>query len=326
MSARAALPANARQPTPVDAVRPEDRGFVLVSVLWLLALLTLVALALMTAARLDVRAAGQMVRHAEAEALADGLTRLVALRLGDRDRRPLSEARIATDGSPLHCSHQHASVEIAVTDAGGLIDLNAASQPLLEWVLLRRGVASGQARSIAAAIVDFRDADDLPNGPEGAESAAYQAAGLKHAPKNAAFESVTELDQVLGMTPRLLSRLRTVVTVYGRQPGIDAAQAPHELVVSYPEGDSAAAISSGSPAPMPIPSEFRMSSKGLAYRVVVRASTDRGGRFAREAVIEPARTEPLGYRVREWTVAPSDVAPPADPSSENRQPCLQVLL
>jgi general secretion pathway protein K len=309
----------------VDAVRPTDRGFVLVSVLWLLALLTLVALALMTTARLDVRAAGQLVRHAEAEALADGLTRLVALRLGDRDRRSLTEARIATDGSPFHCSHQHASVEIAINDLGGLVDLNGASQPLLEWLLLRRGVASGQARSIAAAIVDFRDADDLPSGPEGAESAAYQTAGLRHVPKNAPFESVTELDQVLGMTPRLLNRLRAVVTVYGRQPGIDATHAPRELVTAFSEGHGEAAASTGNRAPMPIPSEFRMSSKGLAYRVIVRASTDRGGHFAREAVIEPTRTEPLGFQAREWTVAPSDVKPTSDPSSKNWQPCLQVL-
>jgi general secretion pathway protein K len=326
MNARPASRADPCPSTLVDAARPADRGFVLVSVLWLLALLTLVALALMTTARLDVRAAGQLVRHAEAEALADGLTRLVALRLGDRDRRLLAEAGITTDGAPLHCSHRNASVEIAVNDVGGLVDLNAASQPLLEWVLLRRGVAAGQARSIAAAIVDFRDADDLPSGPEGAESAAYQAAGLRHGPKNAPFQSVTELDQVLGMTPGLLNCLRAVVTVYGRQPGIDAAHAPRELIAAPSKGDTAVATSTDGRAPMPIPSEFRMSSKGLAYRVVVRASTDRRGRFAREAVIEPARTEPLGYRVREWTVAPSDVAPPADASSENRQSCLQVLL
>ena len=39
-----------------------DRGFILVSVLWLLALLTLVALALLITVRLDVRATGQLVR------------------------------------------------------------------------------------------------------------------------------------------------------------------------------------------------------------------------------------------------------------------------
>jgi hypothetical protein len=40
----------------------------------------------------DVRAAGQFVRHAEAEALADGVMRLVALLPGNRHRRPLDTA------------------------------------------------------------------------------------------------------------------------------------------------------------------------------------------------------------------------------------------
>jgi Tfp pilus assembly protein PilX len=53
---------NARSP---DAVTRTDRGFILVSVLWLLVLLTLVTMVLLTAVRVDVRAAGQFVRHAE---------------------------------------------------------------------------------------------------------------------------------------------------------------------------------------------------------------------------------------------------------------------
>src|SRR5215470_6710687 len=97
-----------------------DGGFVLVSVLWLLALLTLVMLVLLAAVRLDVRATGQLARHTEAEVLADGLTRLVALRLGDRDRRPLADAGLARDGTPLRCDHANAAVAIAVTDVSGL--------------------------------------------------------------------------------------------------------------------------------------------------------------------------------------------------------------
>src|SRR6185295_6044813 len=87
-------------------------GFVLVSVVWLLALLTVITLVLLTSVRLDVRAAGQLARHAEAEALADGLTRLVALRLGDRARRPLAPEAITMDGKPYTCSHQETAVEI----------------------------------------------------------------------------------------------------------------------------------------------------------------------------------------------------------------------
>src|SRR5262245_5452250 len=141
-----------------------ERGFILVAVLWLLALLTLVALALTTSVRLDVRGRNQLLRHAEAEALADGLTRLVALRLGDRDRRPLTEAGFATNGTPSRCSHGESSAEIAITDVGGLVDINTASGPLIEWLLLRFGVGPDRAQALAAAIVDFRDADDVPSG------------------------------------------------------------------------------------------------------------------------------------------------------------------
>src|SRR6185295_507992 len=143
--------------------------------------------------RLDVRAAGQLARHAEAEALADGLTRLVALRLADRARRTLAAEAMAVDGTPYACSHEEAAVEIAVTDVGGLVDLNMASLRLLEWLLLGHGLAAHRAAALAAAIVDFRDEDDQPT-RNGAESAAYRAAGLRHGPKNAPFESVTELD------------------------------------------------------------------------------------------------------------------------------------
>jgi general secretion pathway protein K len=298
-----------------------DGGFILVSVLWLLALVTLVTLVLLTAVRVDVRAAGQWVRYAEAEAMADGMTRLVALRLGDRDRRPLDAAGLARDGTPLMCRHGDTAVGIAVIDVGGLIDLNAASADLIAWLLRGLNVAPERAAALAAAIVDFRDEDDIP-GVNGAESAAYHAAGLAHGPKNGPFETVTELDQVLGMDLTLLGRLRAVTTVHSRQPGIDPATAPREVVAAaataahagvwataFSGADATAATaSSAEPARADIPSAFRIASRARAYRVTVTAQLPAGGRFAREAVIEPERTAPLGFHVREWTVPPSSPA------------------
>jgi general secretion pathway protein K len=288
-----------------------DGGFVLVSVLWLLALLTLVTMVLLTAVRVDVRAAGQFVRHAEAEALADGLMRLVALRLGDRNRRPLDDAAgLARDGTPMLCAHGDAAVAIGVTDAAGLVDLNAASPALLEWLLRGLGVAPERAAALAAAIVDFRDVDDIP-GVNGAESDAYRAAGLAHGPKNAPFETVMELDQVLGMDVALLGRLRAVTTVYSRQPGIDAAVAPREVRAAAAVASAETAVPGmrGDPARADIPSLFRIPSRARSYRIIVIVQLPDGGRFAREAVIEPERTAPLGFRMREWTVpasAPAD--------------------
>jgi type II secretory pathway component PulK len=294
-----------------------------VSVLWLLALLTVVTLVLLTSVRLDVRAAGQLARHAEAEALADGLARLVALRLGDRTGRPLAHKAIAVNGTPYTCSHEEAAVEIAVTDVGGLVDLNTASLRLLEWLLLGHGLAADRAAALAAAIVDFRDEDDLPS-RNGAESAAYRAAGRPHGPKNAPFESVTELDQVLGMDLALFARLRRVTTVYSRQPGIDPGKASPELRAIAAAAAEVAATPGAVDERTRIPAEFRAASRGRAFRVVVRVALTTGGRFGREAVIEPMRTAPLGFVLREWTSS-GPVAAPIDPLA-GHAPCLPVLL
>src|SRR5215831_433388 len=301
MSRQATDRRGVRKTRAARAAMSGDVGFVLVSVLWLLALLTLITLALLTAVRFEVRATGQLTGHAEAEALADGLMRLVALRLGDRDHRPLAAAGLARNGTAMRCGHENAIVAIAVTDVGGLVDLNAASTNLLEWLLRGLGAAPDKAVSLAAAIVDFRD--EVP-GVNGAESAAYRAAGLAHGPKNAPFETVTELDQVLGMDVALLARLRAVTTVHSRQPGIDTAVAPREIFAAAAALSGAAGRGAAAPADSSvaartdIPSAFRVPSRARAYRVIVTVQLPDGARFAREAVIEPDRTAPLGFWMR----------------------------
>lgn len=308
-----------------SAARRDNRGFILVSVLWLLALVTLVTTVLLTAVRVEVRAAHQFTRQAEAEALADGITRLVTLRLGDRDRRAGDPAGLARNGIPLLCSNGSAAVAIAVTDAAGLVDLNAASPALLEWLLRGVGAVPEKAASLAAAIVDFRDEDDIPE-VNGAESAAYHAAGLTHGPKNAPFETITELDQVLGMDLALLDRLRPVTTVYSHQPGIDANVAPPEIVAAAAVAAAASARTDGpgEPTRAGIPTTFRIPSRARAFRVVVTVQLRDGGRFAREAVVEPDRRAPLGFRMREWTV-PASMTVNIPELGDDAPQCLEAL-
>jgi general secretion pathway protein K len=183
--------------------------------------------------------------------------------------------------------------------------------------------------ALAAAIVDFRDEDDISS-VNGAESAAYHAAGLAHGPKNAPFETVTELDQVLGMDLALLDRLRAVTTVYSRQPGVDPAVAPREILavaaVASGAGAGAAAGAAGrnDPARADIPSQFRIPSRARAYRVIVTVHLPGGGRFARETVVEPDVRVPPGFWMREWTIPTSTtVEVPELPDGAAR--CMQVL-
>jgi hypothetical protein len=160
-------------------------------------------------------------------------------------------------------------VAVSITDTAGLVDLNAASPALLEWLLRGLGVAPDRVAALAAAIVDFRDEDDISS-VNGAESAAYHAA--------------------------LLDRLRAVTTVYSRQPGVGPAVAPREVlaVAAAASGAGAGAAGRSDPARADIPSQFRIPSRARAYRVIVPVQLGDGGRFARETVVEPRRQGATG--------------------------------
>ena len=69
---------------------------------------------------------------------------------------------------------------------------------------------------------------------------------------------------------------------------------------------------------------FRIPSRARAYRVIVTVQLPDGGRFAREGVVEPDRTAPLGFWMREWTV-PASTPTEALEVLDGAAPCVQAL-
>ena len=82
----------------------------------------------------------------------------------------------------------------------------------------------------------FRDPGDRRR-LNGAEESDYRAAGLPYRPKNAPFEVVDELQQVMGMTRQLYERVAPFVTVYTRRPGVDPNTAPCGVLFAIPGAD-----------------------------------------------------------------------------------------
>src|SRR5699024_8730429 len=121
------------------------------------------------------------------------------------------------DGRPYHWSWNGARVEVRITDERGRVDLNRAAPPLLQALLAAQGADPARAAALAAPIVDWRDADDLP-APGGAEDPASAAAGRPYGAKGAPFESPAELLQVLGIEPDDYRQLRSRVTVHSGLP------------------------------------------------------------------------------------------------------------
>ena len=203
-----------------------QRGVALILVLWLIVLLTALIGGFALAARVEALQGRVLVR---------GLVASNAARAGleySLTRVALPDARLQwkPDGTAHRWRFGDARVEVKIVDENGKLDLNQAPHPLIAALIQRHGVEPSEAGRIAGAIVDWRDPDPLTQPGGGAEDGDYEAAGLPYGAKDADFESVTELLQVLGMTPALFARLEPDLTVYSGRAQPDPAYASAELL------------------------------------------------------------------------------------------------
>ncbi len=210
-------------------VRSNARGAALLLVLWLIMLMAALVGGFALAAR---------VEHLQGQVMARGLVASYAARAGleyaltrveDEDHR----RRWRPDGSTNRWSYAGAQVEVRLIDENGKIDLNQADASLLTSLLMRVGegeMGQEQAARLAAAIVDWRDPDQLTQPAGGAEDRDYEEAGRPYGAKDAEFESTAELEQVLGFTPELYASLEPFVTVFSGRMRPDPAFASAEVL------------------------------------------------------------------------------------------------
>ena len=213
-----------------------QRGIALIIVLWMLALLTIVVGTYAVLARTESMQARFLFDTTDARLAAEaGLHRAVV-----ELRNPEQETRWVPDGRGYAFELGGAIVEVRVTDETGLIDLNAAQTDLLAELFISRGADEIQALQFADAIADWRDPDDEPR-PYGAEADDYYRAGYPYGPRNAPFDSVEELQQVIGMTWEIYRSVEGALTVHSGRPAPNPAFAPAEVLMVLPDIDREAA-------------------------------------------------------------------------------------
>ncbi|GIL41793.1 hypothetical protein TMPK1_40300 [Rhodospirillales bacterium TMPK1] len=134
---------------------------------------------------------------------------------------------------------------VRLQDARGLLGLNTASSDEIERLLQTVGVAAPRARTLAACLLDYIDADQLVR-PGGAEAAAYRAAG-RAPPPDRPLRDVGELALVLGFAdaPSPLDDARLLQSVHAgftRGIGINSAAAPVLRAAGFNETQIAALL------------------------------------------------------------------------------------
>jgi general secretion pathway protein K len=284
--------------------RTPDRGWALVSVLWTLTMLALMAAATQALTVTSYRSEGHAMVDARADADLDAA--IVRAVLGVSDLRP--ERRWRVDGTAQAMIHDGLRIDVSVQDETGRIDLNAASGSLIRQLLLGVGLSVDDAGAMSDRIVDWRSATGLGS-LNGATDADYKAARLGYSPRHGPFQTVDELRLVLGMTPALFARIRPALTVYSARPMFDANVAPREaLLALYPNDpgkiDEIVRARQGDPQTSTLQgaqgaAATQPASIGRAYAITARLAIGRRT-FRRVAVVELTGDGKRPYFVMAW--------------------------
>ena len=302
-----------------DATRTSrPRGIALISVLWVLVLMSLIAASFSFTSRTEVNLARNMVENAEAEALADaGVYRAIAGLY-----KTAAQGGFRVDRTVYLWRFGDGEVRFEISDEGGKVDLNRATDAILGALFRTFELSDQEADALVDGIADFRDTDDQRRA-NGAEDGDYLAAGLKHDAKDGPFEAVEELQQVLGMNRALYRLAAPALTVYSRRraphlptapPNVQMAMAGMKESANRRRRDRATRAAGQNDAPalaIDLPDQIEIlvegptpaRSRAKVYTIHAEARTAAGAMFAREAVVRIAGGR-QPYRVHVWRRAP----------------------
>jgi general secretion pathway protein K len=254
-----------------------EEGIALIAVLWTLTLLAIIAGALSLEIRSSTRIARNMAEKAAVRAAADaGIQRAIL------DLMALNW-KFRADGSPYTWRFAKCTVHLSVQYEAGKVNLNQASDALLAALFGFVGVDPGKAQALSDAIADFRDTDDLPRA-QGAEKAEYRAAGLAWGPKNAPFDTVEELQQVLGITADVYAKVVPYLTVYSTGGAVNSAVAAAPLAAILRQASL----------------DSQRIAQGFVYSIRSEAEGTTGAVFVREAVVQVLLGSPRPFQILDW--------------------------
>ena len=204
-------------------------GLALILVLWVLSLLTIMAGSFALSMRREASIVAGIRNNAQAMAVAESGIALAEMMLLNPD----PNKRWRADGNIYQINSRDAKVRVRLLSETGKIDINQADQTVLEGLMTYAPVDTEQQTRLVNAILDWRDEDDLIR-IEGAEKKEYKDAGLNYHPQNKPFQSIEELQLVLGMNETVFKWIEPLVTVYSGQKQVAMQEATKEVLQVIP--------------------------------------------------------------------------------------------
>lgn len=187
-----------------------QRGIALILVLWLIVLLTSIIGLFAFVAQTERLQGRAQERGMTAEEAARAALEYAVVRISSQNPK----LRWLPDGREYPWSFNTADIRVKIIDETGKIDLNTANIQLLTDFFKALGVEPAQAARLGAAVVDWRDMDTLTQPSGGAEDADYAAAGRSYGAKDAPFDTIAELNLILGISPEIFAKAAPHITIY----------------------------------------------------------------------------------------------------------------
>lgn len=291
-----------------------QRGVALVLVLWVIVLLTVIAGAMATSQQAGVSMVSNARQERQGRALAAAGIQFMALQLEQRNRPP-EEQRYRVDGQLRSWQFAGQTIWIGAMPDTGRINLNMADEKLLAGALLATGLEEEQMEAIRDAILDWRDKDSEHH-LAGAEDDAYEAEGRPIGARDDVFQSVEELQQVLGITPALYKQLAPRLTVHSMQRTVNPAFAYADVLSSIPgitpeevEAYLAVrlqALEQGLPVPAPEGpfAQYFSTAVGPVFRIFAEIDLKSGGKVEAEVIMNAELRTTKGYKILERNYSP----------------------
>lgn len=233
-----------------DPAEEKSRGMILLVVLWSVALMTVIVVALSAFAQKNISVAGVQTDRLRSElALEAGLAVAGGLILAQRP-----ENRIFLNGAPAAIDIGDGKIiEIRVTDAAGLADFNRADPALLMALAERLELGGETVAALQNAIKTLRKTEGEESGKEvprrdkpgqaAADQASERAAATgeqteeAHEPKPLppALMSAAQLLGYEGITQQTLDKLLPFITLYSSDGKVNPMAAPEVILDAIPE-------------------------------------------------------------------------------------------
>jgi general secretion pathway protein K len=203
-----------------------NKGTVLITVLWVILVLSIVAVLLAASVRAEMAASVNSFDSDRALYMAKGAAEVVYSRFAKTaDKEEITrDAPIREENGEYVIVFESGEVRVHLESAAAFIDLNGATDKLLASMFDSIGIDEERRNRLVDSILDWRDSDNIPHlyGAETAEYADQNKLKVSY-PRNAPFASVDELLLVKNMTPDVFYgsvRKDPITGEYRRIPGV----------------------------------------------------------------------------------------------------------